>query len=276
MDNSLLHYKTYEAFKKDLDAGLIKDQSVTYIKDKKIIYTHGTEYCGGSSDSGTITADVDPITVDDLDAMGFMAYEFVDKIGAYTMDGDQDYDDNVRILDTMQELGYNMCSKFGLERTFAGDGTWETICLPVNLTWDEVRSAFGSNTYVDTLQSVSKNETGGWAIQFVNAPSDGKYVITAGMPYLICPSQSVSIVEFYDKVLYGSKTTTVTKNGVSFIATYGHHDFDAADTNYCIMDQGTIGLTLRSAAGAQSFIRGTRCYFKFPDDTGAGVTVKVP
>lgn len=43
----MLHYKTYNAFKKDLDKGLIKDQSVTYIKDKRIIYTHGAEYNGG-------------------------------------------------------------------------------------------------------------------------------------------------------------------------------------------------------------------------------------
>ena len=51
MNNTMLHYKTYNAFKKDLDKGLIKDQSVTYIKDKRIIYTHGAEYNGGTGSS---------------------------------------------------------------------------------------------------------------------------------------------------------------------------------------------------------------------------------
>lgn len=63
MDNTLLHYKTYDAFKEDLDAGLIKEQSVAYIKDKRIIYTHGAEY-NGSGSSGS--AEVDPITTEDL------------------------------------------------------------------------------------------------------------------------------------------------------------------------------------------------------------------
>lgn len=70
MDNTLLHYKTYDAFKKDLDAGLIKEQSVAYIKDKRIIYTHGAEY-NGSSSSGS--AEVDPITTEDLTQMGITA-----------------------------------------------------------------------------------------------------------------------------------------------------------------------------------------------------------
>lgn len=61
-----LHYKTYVAFKKDLDAGLIKDQSVAYIKDKRIIYTHGAEY-NGSIGSGS---EINVITAEDLSDIG--------------------------------------------------------------------------------------------------------------------------------------------------------------------------------------------------------------
>lgn len=57
-------------FKRDLDAGLIKDQSVVYIKDKRIIYTHGTEY-NGSIGSGS---DIDVITNKDLSDMGIERY----------------------------------------------------------------------------------------------------------------------------------------------------------------------------------------------------------
>lgn len=70
MNNMMLHYKTYNAFKRDLDAGLIKDQSVVYIKDKRIIYTHGTEY-NGSVGSGS---DIDVITDKDLSDMGIKLY----------------------------------------------------------------------------------------------------------------------------------------------------------------------------------------------------------
>lgn len=66
MDNTLLHYKTYDSFKNDLDAGLIKEQSVVYIKDKRIIYTHGAEY-NGSVGSGS---EIDVITSEDLSSIG--------------------------------------------------------------------------------------------------------------------------------------------------------------------------------------------------------------
>ena len=66
MNNIMLHYKTYAAFKKDLDSGLIKDQSIVYIKDKRIIYTHGTEY-NGSVGSGS---EIDVITSEDLSSIG--------------------------------------------------------------------------------------------------------------------------------------------------------------------------------------------------------------
>lgn len=69
MDNTLLHYKTYDAFKKDLYAGLIKNQSVAYIRDKRIIYTHGAEYNGSIFGS----AEVDTITTEDLAQMGITA-----------------------------------------------------------------------------------------------------------------------------------------------------------------------------------------------------------
>lgn len=59
----MLHYKTYNAFKKDLDKGLIKDQSVTYIKDKRIIYTHGAEYNGGTG-SGSESVSITSTSID--------------------------------------------------------------------------------------------------------------------------------------------------------------------------------------------------------------------
>lgn len=51
IDKKLIHFNTFNAFKKDLDAGNILEYSIVWIKDVKKMYTHGEYYdCSGLSD----------------------------------------------------------------------------------------------------------------------------------------------------------------------------------------------------------------------------------
>lgn len=42
--NKLVHFKTYNEFKRNLDAGNILNESIVFIKDQQRIWTHGTFY----------------------------------------------------------------------------------------------------------------------------------------------------------------------------------------------------------------------------------------
>lgn len=46
IDYNFLHYKTKAAFDSDCNQGLIKDDCIVFIKDEKLIWTHGTFYHG--------------------------------------------------------------------------------------------------------------------------------------------------------------------------------------------------------------------------------------
>lgn len=71
IENILVHYNTYNTFKSDLDAGLISQTSVCFIKDTNQIYTHGQyynssnnidsqkiEYIEGTSDSDGVISSI--------------------------------------------------------------------------------------------------------------------------------------------------------------------------------------------------------------------------
>ena len=56
INKKLLHFKTLANFKQKLEAGEILDTSIVYIKDAKIVWTHGTYY-GGDGDKDPIFLD---------------------------------------------------------------------------------------------------------------------------------------------------------------------------------------------------------------------------
>ena len=50
IDNKLIFYKTLEAFNNDLGDGKISPTSIVFIKDAKVIWTHGTSFKASNAD----------------------------------------------------------------------------------------------------------------------------------------------------------------------------------------------------------------------------------
>ena len=48
INKKLIHFKTYEAYNKEKEAGNILDKSIIFVKDAKKICTHDEEYNGDS------------------------------------------------------------------------------------------------------------------------------------------------------------------------------------------------------------------------------------
>lgn len=72
INKKLIHYKTFDSFKSDLDNGNILDHSICYIKDKQLVYTHGQYYkCNDKLDSfepasGTTVEELTPLATDTI------------------------------------------------------------------------------------------------------------------------------------------------------------------------------------------------------------------
>ncbi|MGN1376052.1 MAG: GLUG motif-containing protein, partial [Prevotella sp.] len=80
-----------------------------------------------------------------------------------------------------------------LHRTLKS-GQWNTVCLPFDMTTDEIASVFGSETKVEQFNSCSYDAaTSSYTLQFKTS-SEG---IKAGVPYLVKPS-SPEMSNIYD------------------------------------------------------------------------------
>ena len=72
--------------------------------------------------------------------------------------------------------------KVMLRRTLGADN-WNTVCLPFDMTADEVAATFGAATKVEELSSVETGADGGCTLKFTSATGGMK----AGVAYLIKP-----------------------------------------------------------------------------------------
>lgn len=72
INKKLIHYKTFNQFKSDLDNGNILEHSICYIKDRQLIYTHNQYYkCNDKLDSfepasGTTVEELTPLATDTI------------------------------------------------------------------------------------------------------------------------------------------------------------------------------------------------------------------
>lgn len=73
---------------------------------------------------------------------------------------------------------------------------WNTVCLPFNLSADEIATAFGNATKVEQLTSVQGNATDGATFVF-SAVTE----MTAGKTYLVQPAESGAIYTFANKTI---------------------------------------------------------------------------
>ena len=89
-------------------------------------------------------------------------------------------------------------------------GQWNSLCLPFNMTAEQIATAFGSDTKVAQF----KNAADG------NIAYESTTTIEAGMPYLIQPAQTVTKFSL-DEVALQNLTSgaEVSNQGYSFIGT---------------------------------------------------------
>lgn len=116
---------------------------------------------------------------------------------------------NDQTLAQLQELN-NQTKKVMLNRQFDADGAWYTLCLPFNLTEEQVQNSLGEECALRKLQYAEKRSEDLLYIHFATVTT-----IEAGTPYLFRPAVDVFAPAFPEvKITYQTNTTLTTPDGL--------------------------------------------------------------
>lgn len=145
--------------------------------------------------------------------------------------------------------------QFKLNRRFVNDGKWYTICLPFNISQQQLAKAFGVN-YVD-LRTFDHME--GTTMFFKTEEN-----IEAGVPYLIKPNTDIDGVVFDDVkiAMKANPTLQVGKDGYYMQGVYEPTDLYIDGTHVFL---GSENRFFRPSETNHT-MNGMRAYFVIPKD----------
>lgn len=145
--------------------------------------------------------------------------------------------------------------QFKLNRRFVNDGKWYTICLPFNISQQQLAKAFGVN-YVD-LRTFDHMEG---TTMFFKAEEN----IEAGVPYLIKPNTDIDGVVFDDVkiAMKANPTLQVGKDGYYMQGVYEPTDLYIDGTHVFLGNENRFF----RPSETNHTMNGMRAYFVIPKD----------
>lgn len=170
--------------------------------------------------------------------------------------------DNMSILTANNGFTCNVT----LNRSFANDGYWYTLCLPFDLTAEQMAASLGENCTLMVLDHSSLVGEEKLDIQF-----DEATCVRAGVPYLYMPGEYKSSLSFENVIIDATEPTTYPA-GASQLATmtgtYGRPKLSATD--YLLTTANTL-----APADGTNWMRAFRAYFNLSSSVPAGVRARV-
>ena len=157
---------------------------------------------------------------------------------------------------------------------------WNTVCLPFDMTAEEIAAAFGEGTKVEEFSSLtydsSKEST---TLQFSNAET-----ITAGTPYLLKPGKTT------DASIFDIKSKEIKCASETFVPTGTTHNANTTTTTLTMQgeynhrtitpDEATNGKTIYVISGDKIYhvnsdveMKGFRCYFVAEDTQASSANI---
>lgn len=159
-------------------------------------YTPST---GGTSTGGESGSIGGSISISSQDLCPFSAYAINDtqltsQNNIVLEDGDVDVTYKIIEASNNSANGINVILKRSIKQN-----TWNTICLPFDVTTKEITEAFGEGTKVEKLEEITTNNDE-FIIKFTKASEDANNVVMkAGYSYLIKPAQNGTEFIFKNK-----------------------------------------------------------------------------
>lgn len=172
---------------------------------------------------------------------------------------------------TLKGYDGKIVDKITINRSFAADGGWYTLCLPFALTADDIKTTF-KDALFNEFESVSVNAQGVAQLKFKKVTET-----QAGVPYMVLPRNTVEDPVFTHK--------TITETPKTIIQTYTASDgktldyqfvgvYDptlVSDVNNVRFVGGDKGTELLMPVG-EGTMKGLRAYFVFPNSSEGIIT----
>lgn len=188
-----------------------------------------------------------------------------------TLDGLNSTADNAATL-----KGYDgkIVDKITINRSFAADGGWYTLCLPFALTADDIKTMF-KDALFNEFESVSVNEKGVAQLKFKKVTET-----QAGVPYMVLPRNGNTVENpvFTDKTIEKTTPQTITRTckasdgeqlSYQFVGVYDPKEVSGENNvRFVGGNQGTE-LLIPDGKGT---MKGLRAYFVFPNSSEGIIT----
>ena len=160
-----------------------------------------------------------------------------------------------------------------INRSFAADGGWYTLCLPFALTADNIKTTF-KDALFNEFESVSVNAQGVAQLKFKKVTET-----KAGIPYMVLPrGTTVEKPVFNNKTIEGTTPQTITRTckasdgeqlSYQFVGVYD--PTVVSGENNVRFVGGNQGTELLIPDG-KGTIKGLRAYFVFPNSSEGIIT----
>lgn len=185
-----------------------------------------------------------------------------------TLDGLNSTADNAVTL-----KGYDgkIVDKITINRSFAADGGWYTLCLPFALTANEIKTTFKGALF-NEFESVSINDRGVAQLKFRKVTET-----QAGVPYMVLPRKTVENPVFTNKTITETpqtiKKTCTASDGKTLVYQFVgvYNPTLVSDVNNIRFVGGDKGAELLMPIG-EGTIKGLRAYFLFPNSSEGIIT----
>lgn len=165
--------------------------------------------------------------------------------------------------------------KITINRSFAADGGWYTLCLPFALTADDIKTMF-KDALFNEFESVSVNAQGVAQLKFKKVTET-----QAGVPYMVLPRNGNTVENpvFTDKTIEKTTPQTIIRTceasdgeqlSYQFVGVYDPKEVSGENNvRFVGGNQGTE-LLIPDGKGT---MKGLRAYFVFPNNTNGNITL---
>ena len=144
-----------------------------------------------------------------------------------------------------------------LERTLSSS-YWNTLCLPFDVSKEQLEEVFGVGTKVSEFSSAMNN-----TINFSSVEQ-----ITAGKPCVILPAETAVNPVFENVNLTSSAAESDSKGSYSYDGHYVCYDMKTDQTEYFLNTRGTLNYP---ANDSQNHLKGLRATFTIPKSSSASL-----
>lgn len=176
-------------------------------------------------------------------------------------------------VDAVKDYEGKTVDKITINRSFAADGGWYTLCLPFALTADDIKTTF-KDALFNEFESVSVNDQGVAQLKFKKVTET-----KAGVPYMVLPrGTTVEKPVFNNKTIGEIKPQTITRTckasdgeqlSYQFVGVYD--PTVVSGENNVRFVGGNQGTELLIPDG-KGTIKGLRAYFVFPNSSEGIIT----